>query len=209
MEQEVRQKSAKISNLQSNIAATAAPDGQRMRNTWLKISLTDNFTRIVPMRNGWQMSRNSTGYEGIEVHKIYFSIILNLCDRRIVAFMISERNDNPLIFKTFDKSVEANPDAHPLFHSVHGFQYTNRVFHTKLECAGMTQSMSRVAHCIATGPMEGFWGSLKRERYYGNHFTDRREPVQMIHIHYYNTRRVQRRLGLLTPIEKHQLATAA
>ena len=27
-----------------------------------------------------------------------------------------------------------------------------------LEEAGMTQSMSRVAHCIDNGPMEGFWG---------------------------------------------------
>jgi len=35
----------------------------------------------------------------------------------------------------------------------------------------MTQSMSRVAHCIDNGPMEGFWGILKRERYYGRQFT--------------------------------------
>lgn len=32
----------------------------------------------------------------------------------------------------------------------------------------MTQSMSRVAHCIDNGPMEGFWGILKREEYYGS-----------------------------------------
>ena len=31
----------------------------------------------------------------------------------------------------------------------------------------MMQSMSRVAHCIDNGLMEGFWGILKRERYYG------------------------------------------
>ncbi|MEY8311396.1 hypothetical protein AALA61_05265 [Oscillospiraceae bacterium 42-9] len=31
----------------------------------------------------------------------------------------------------------------------------------------MTQSMSRVGKCIDNGPMEGFWGILKRERYYG------------------------------------------
>ena len=31
----------------------------------------------------------------------------------------------------------------------------------------MKQSMSRVAKCINNGPMEGFWGILKRERYYG------------------------------------------
>ena len=75
----------------------------------------------------------------------------------------------------------------------------------------MTQSMSRVAHCIDNGPMEGFWGILKRERYYGRRFTSKRELVQMIetYIHYYNTRWVQRKLGVLTPMEKHELGFAA
>lgn len=106
-------------------------------------------------------------YEGPTVHKLYLSTILDLFDRRIVSYVISDHNDNPLVFKTFDKAVKANPGAHPLFHSDRGFQYTNRTFHTKLVEAGMTQSMSRVAHCIDNGPMEGFWGILKRERYYG------------------------------------------
>lgn len=150
-------------------------------------------------------------YEGVEVHKVYLSAILDLCDRRIVAYVIADRNDNPLVFKTFDKAVKANPDAHPLFHSDRGFQYTNRTFHTKLKKAGMSQSMSRVAHCIDNGPMEGFWGILKRERYYGKRFTIRQELVQMIvcYIHYYNTRRVQRNLGVLTPMEKHEMSLAA
>ena len=67
----------------------------------------------------------------------------------------------------------------------------------------MTQSMSSVAHCIDNGPMEGFWGILKQERYYGRRFTSKHELVQMIetYIHYYNTRRVQRKLGVLTPME--------
>ena len=151
------------------------------------------------------------GYEGSAVHKLYLSAILDLCDRRIVSYVLSERNDNPLVFKTFDKAVKANPDAHPLFHSDRGFQYTNRAFHNKLVQAGMTQSMSRVAHCIDNGPMEGFWGILKRERYYGKRFTGKRELLQMIqqYICYYNTRRVQRNLGILTPMEKHALCLAA
>ena len=150
-------------------------------------------------------------YTGVEVHKVYLSAILDLYDRRIVAYVIGERNDNPLVFKTFDKAVKANPGAHPLFHSDRGFQYTNRAFHYKLVQAGMTQSMSRVAHCIDNGPMEGFWGILKRERYYGRRFTSKKELVQMIvhYIHYYNTRRVQRNLGVLTPMEKHELFLAA
>ena len=150
-------------------------------------------------------------YEGTETHKVYLSAILDLYDRRIVSFVIGDRNDNPLVFKTFDKAVKVNPDAHPIFHSDRGFQYTNRAFHQKLEKAGMTQSMSRVAKCIDNGPMEGFWGILKRERYYGNRFTSKQELVQMItnYISYYNNRRVQRNLGVLTPFEKHNLFLAA
>ena len=119
--------------------------------------------------------------------------------------------ENLLDRQFYDKAVKANPDAHPLFHSDRGFQYTNRAFHHKLVQAGMTQSMSRVAHCIDNGPMEGFWGILKRERYYGRRFTCKRELVQMIkaYIYYYNTRRVQRNLGVLTPMEKHKLGLAA
>ena len=150
-------------------------------------------------------------YEGLEVHKVYLSAILDLCDRRIVSYEISEHNDNPLVFKTFDRAIKENPDAHPLFHSDRGFQYTNRTFHQKLEKAGMIQSMSRVAKCIDNGPMEGFWGILKRERYYGKRFTSKKQLIEMIenYIRYYNTRRVQRGLGVLTPVEKHNLYLAA
>lgn len=150
-------------------------------------------------------------YEGFEVHKVYLSAILDLYDRRIVSFITSERNDNPLVFKTLDKAVKENTNAQPLFHSDRGFQYTGHTFRHKLEKAGMTQSMSRVAHCIDNGPMEGFWGILKRERYYGKRFTSKQELISMIenYIRYYNTRRVQRNLGILTPLEKHNLYLAA
>lgn len=150
-------------------------------------------------------------YEGVEVHKVYLSAILDLYDRRIVAFEITDRNDNKLVFDTFDSAVKANPDAHPLFHSDRGFQYTNRVFYNKLMNTGMKQSMSRVAHCIDNGPMEGFWGILKRERYYGRRFTNRETLVKMVeeYIEYYNTKRLQRNLGILTPFMKNELYWAA
>ena len=146
-------------------------------------------------------------YEGVQTHKVYLSAILDLYDRRIPAFVIRDNNDNALVFDTFNAAVAANPDAHPLFYSDRGYQYTNRTFHAKLEAAGMTQSMSRVAHCIDNGPMEGFWGILKRERYYGKRFTDRESLVRMIeeYIDYYNNKRLQRNLGILTPMEKHEL----
>lgn len=150
-------------------------------------------------------------YIGIEVHKIYLSAILDLYDRRIVKFMIGNSNNNELVFQTFDAAIIDNPGAMPLCHSDRGFQYTNRTFHAKLEAVGIIQSMSRVAKCIDNGPMEGFWGILKRERYYGRRFTNRDSLVMMIenYIDYYNHRRLQRNLGVLTPMEKHNQYLAA
>lgn len=101
--------------------------------------------------------------------------------------MVRDRNDNSLVFDTVDKAIAENPDAHPLFHSDRGFQYTNRVFHSKLEKAGMTQSMSRVAKCIDNGPIE----MIKN------------------YIRYYNTKRLQRNLGIVTPMEKYEMYLAA
>ena len=49
-------------------------------------------------------------YNGTEVHKIYLSAILDLYDRRIVAFKISDYNDNPLVMSTFDEAVRLEPD---------------------------------------------------------------------------------------------------
>ena len=42
-------------------------------------------------------------YIGVEVHKIYLSAILDLCDRRIVSYKISAHNDNALVMDTFDQ----------------------------------------------------------------------------------------------------------
>jgi len=141
------------------------------------------------------------------VHKLYLSAILDLCDRRIVAYKIGVSN-NRLVFDTFDEAVKMNPNAHPLFHSDRGFQYTSKLFRAKLEKAGMTQSMSRVGRCIDNGPMEGFLGILKSEMYYLRKFTDEQELISAIenYIHFYNTGRYQRRLKCMTPMEFHNAA---
>lgn len=146
-------------------------------------------------------------YTGQEKHKIYLSAILDLYDRRIVAYEISDSNNNDLVFNTFDKAVKENPEAQPLFHSDRGFQYTSKDFYKRLKKANMRQSMSRVGKCIDNGPMEGFWGILKRERYYKKRYTSKSELISMIedYIFYYNNKRYQRNLGVITPMEKYAL----
>lgn len=144
-------------------------------------------------------------YVGPEIRKLYLSAILDLYDKRIVAYKIGDSNNNQLVFDNFDEAVALNPDAHPLFHSDRGFQYTSKTFYNKLQAAKMRQSMSRVGRCIDNGPMESFWGMLKSEMYYLRRFTDREELILAIenYIHFYNTGRFQKRLHCMTPMEFH------
>ena len=142
-------------------------------------------------------------YEGPVCHKLYLSAILDLYDRSVVSHVISRRNDNKLVFQTFDKAIANNPDAKPIFHSDRGFQYTGRVFQTKLTNQEMEQSMSRVGRCIDNGPTEGFWGIIKSEMYYLQTFKDEKSLRSAIekYIHFYNYERFQERFETRTPME--------
>lgn len=143
--------------------------------------------------------------------KAYLSAILDLGDRSIVSYVIGHSNNNTLVFETFDLAVKAYPEAKPIFHSDRGFQYTNKKFREKLDFAGMTQSMSRVGRCLDNAPMEGFWGILKSEMYYLHKFNDYESLKNAIenYINYYNTRRYQKRLGCMTPMEYREYLSGA
>lgn len=138
-----------------------------------------------------------------EKKKLYLSVILDLYDRYPGSYVIRARNDNRLVFKTFDKAVAAYPDAKPVFHSDRGFQYTNRLFKKKLEKQEMKPSMSRAGHCMDNGPTEGFWGIIKSEMYQMYEITDEASLRHAIkgYMRFYSEERLQERYHCKTPSE--------
>lgn len=140
--------------------------------------------------------------------KLYLSAILDLYDRTPVAYVISRRNDNKLVFDTYEKAIEANPEAKPLFHSDRGFQYTNKSFQAKLRKQGMEQSMSRVGHCIDNGPTEGLWGIIKTEMYQMYDINDEKSLRTAIdkYMNFYTKERPQERFDCQTPYEVRMAA---
>ena len=147
-------------------------------------------------------------YEGPVCRKLYLSAILDLYDRSVVSFVLSRRNNNKLVFQTFDKAISNNPGAKPIFHSDRGFQYTSPHFQSKVKKQGMEPSMSRVSRCIDNGPTEGFWGIVKSEMYYLKTFKDEKSLRSAIerYIHFYNHERFQERFGNQTPMEVRMAA---
>ena len=144
-----------------------------------------------------------------EGRKLFLSPIMDLYDNSIIEFELSYKNNNKLVFKMFDRAVANNPGAKPIFHSDRGFSYTSNVFRRKIENIGMTQSMSRVGKCIDNGPMEGFFGILKSEMFYGKKYKSLESLKEKIveYISFYNERRFQKKLGCLAPIEYRKLAS--
>lgn len=145
-----------------------------------------------------------------EKKKLYLSAIMDLYDRYPVSHVISCRNDNQLVFKTFDKAIKCNPGAKPIFHSDRGFQYTSKVFQRKLKEQEMEQSMSRVGCCIDNGPTEGFWGIIKSEMYQMYEITDEASLRYAIgdYIRFYTKERPQDRYRCKTPYEVRNEALA-
>ncbi|TRW26267.1 IS3 family transposase [Criibacterium bergeronii] len=138
-----------------------------------------------------------------EKKKLYLSAIIDLYDRYPVAYVISCRNDNNLVFRTFDKAIKDNQDAKPIFHSDRGFQYTSREFQRKLKDQEMQQSMSRVGHCIDNGPVEGLLGIIKSQMYQMYEITDEKSLRYEIkdYIRFYAQERLQDRFNCKTPLE--------
>lgn len=94
----------------------------------------------------------------------------------------------------------ANLNVHPLFHSDRGYQLYQQGFSTANH-----QSWDDTEY-VACGSMEGFWGLIKREMHYTRKYQMKDELIKSIHSYmdYYTNGRVQRRLGMLTPIEYHE-----
>lgn len=138
-----------------------------------------------------------------EKKKLYLSAIIDLYDRYPISYVISCRNDNKLVFKTFDKAISSNPDAKPVFHSDRGFQYTSKIFQNKLKDQEMEQSMSRVGHCIDNGPTEGLWGIIKSEMYcmYDIHDESSLRFAIKDYLRFYSEERPQDRYHCKTPLK--------
>ena len=182
----------------------------RRNNNTAKNHLNRDFNASKPNEK-WVTDVTEFKYGPNKEYKLYLSLFLDLYDRSVVGYEVSDHNDNPLVFNTFRNAIRDNPDAHPLFHSDGGYQYTSPAFITMLKQQGMTQSMSRVHCCIDNGPMEGFWGIMKCEMYhYGKKYKTKSELIKAIDdwIYYYTYERYQRRYGVKTPYEVRSEALA-
>lgn len=161
-----------------------------------------NFKSIMPNRK-WYSDVTEFHLNG---EKLYLSPIMDGCTQEIVSYKLSR---SPVLEQVMDMlklAYKKYPALNGLvFHTDQGWQYQNPHFQAWLKDHGITQSMSRKGNSLDDGMMEGFFGILKREMFYGfeKNFKNLDELEQAIkeYIEYYNNKRIKSVLKNRTPIE--------
>ena len=135
--------------------------------------------------------------------RLYLSTILDLYDRKVVAYKISKFNNVPLVIDTLNEAIAKRKDVQNLIiHSDQGFQYTSYEYKAICESKGIQISMSRKGTPIDDSPMESFHGILKKETLYNNSITSIEEYQALVEdwIEFYNTTRLKNR-------KKHKISS--
>src|SRR5699024_4520408 len=78
-------------------------------------TLNREFTANKPNEK-WVTDVTEFKYGKGQASKAYLSAILDLYDGSIISYVIGRSNNNPLVFETFDKALEVEQGAKPIFH---------------------------------------------------------------------------------------------
>ena len=142
--------------------------------------------------------------------KVYLSPVMDLYNREIVSYSISLSPNLQQIKDMLNSLFAKLPDdATPIFHSDQGWQYQHAEYQRLLSEHNIRQSMSRKGNCMDNGAMENFFGRLKVEMFYGEHFETVDEFINCLkeYIYYYNNERIVSKLKM-SPVKyrTHSLA---
>ena len=137
---------------------------------------------------------------------IYLSAVMDLCTQEIVGCCISTENS----VKTVMDSLAMIPDEYlsgTMIHSDQGSPYFSSTWIDECSRLGITRSMSRRGQCWDNAVMENFFSRMKCELNITKRSRMQRfsaheiEGMVLRYIHWFNNKRIQKKLEYLTPVE--------
>jgi putative transposase len=138
---------------------------------------------------------------------LYLCVFIDLYSRLVVGWSMSERMTADLVVSAFEMGVDNQGNAPIVAHSDRGSQYASDLYRKLLDDYGCIQSMSRKGNCWDNAVAESFFGSLKSERIYRDHYETRIHACMTVFEYieiFYNKTRLHSVLDYLTPWEKGQ-----
>lgn len=168
-----------------------------------KNRLNRHFHTTIPLQ---KLVTDVTEFKCIGEKRLYLSPILDLFNKEILAFNISDSPTVNFVLRPLEEAIKLVKDQatfRTTIHSDQGFQYRNKKWHAMLKQNNIFQSMSRKGNCADNAAMESFFGILKQEMYHGEPLKSYEELKQKIedYLYYYNHDRIKTGLGGLSPIQ--------
>ncbi len=134
---------------------------------------------------------------------LYLAGVMDVYSRRIVGWSMDETMTVKLVEDAFNAAVRSRkPALGLLHHSDRGVQYTSGRYRGLLDLHGMRISMSRTGNCYDNAMVESFWGKLKTEMVYHEHFTTKAQARAAVFEYiemFYNRQRLHAALDYLSP----------
>jgi putative transposase len=136
---------------------------------------------------------------------LYLCTVKDIVTGEILGEAYSENMKKELVIQAFlNAQARHRLPKGAIFHADRGSQYTSKAVKETLELYGIKQSFSRVGMPGDNAWAESFFATLKKECIHFRQFTTREELKRTVFawIHsFYNTRRIQKRLGYISPRE--------
>jgi putative transposase len=171
--------------------------------------LARDFTATAPNQK-WVTDVTEFALAG---HKMYLSPVMDLFDRQIIAYSVSDSPNLALTNSSLEQALATldGPGHAVLVHSDQGFQYQHASWRALLAEAGATQSMSRKGNCFDNAVIENFFGHLKEELFHHATFISTDAFTYALHdyINWYNNHRISLTLNGLSPMQYRTQTLAA
>jgi putative transposase len=169
--------------------------GRELPNLIQGLNITEPFQVIT---SDISYVRTAEGFE-------YLCAVEDVVSGIVLAQTMSDNMKADLVARTIKKAKKRwNLPAGCIHHSDRGSQYTAELVVKLLKDYNILQSFSRVGKPGDNAWSESYFANLKKEAVHWRHFRTREEARLAIFAYtegFYNTRRVQKRLDYLSPIE--------
>jgi transposase InsO family protein len=138
---------------------------------------------------------------------LYVAAVIDLCTRRVVGWAMADHLRAELCTDALSMALarrNPGPGAGLVHHSDRGVQYACGAYRALLAAHGITCSMSRRGDCYDNAVAESFWGTLKCELVYLEHYATRARAAASIFEWiecWYNRKRRHSALGYKSPAE--------
>ncbi|WP_226367060.1 IS3 family transposase [Pseudonocardia sp. ICBG162] len=175
---------------------------QNPRHTPAPDLVNRDFTAAAPDRLWVADATRIPCREGV----FWLAAVRDAFSNRIVGWRCSDRCDTDLILGALEYAVWTRNIASGqiVHHSDRGSNYTSLRFGQRLEDHGILASMGSVGDSYDNALMENFFSTLKTELVYRESWRTREEAENELFAYidgWYNTERIQARLGWLSPDE--------